>query len=60
MLYYWQNSIINIHEGEIKGFSFRNSFEVYKYVIDKELQHTDDFIFCVTLFAFDLVLDKIS
>ena len=43
-----------------KGFSFRNSFEVYKYVIDKELQHTDDFIFCVTLFAFDLVLDKIS
>jgi hypothetical protein len=27
-------------------------------VIDKELQHTDDFIFYVTHLAFCLVLDK--
>jgi hypothetical protein len=33
--------------------------ELDKYVIDKELQHTDDFIFCVALFAFCFVLDKI-
>jgi hypothetical protein len=31
-----------------------------KYVIDKELQHTEDFIFCVALFAFHFVLEKIS
>jgi len=33
--------------------------ELDKYVIDKELQHTDDFIFCVTLFAFCFVLDPV-
>ena len=33
--------------------------ELDKYAIDKELQHTDDFIFCVALFAFCFVLDKI-
>jgi hypothetical protein len=36
------------------------SFELDKYVIDKELQHDDDFIFCVALFSFHFVLDKIS
>ena len=34
--------------------------EFDKYVIDKELQHIDDFIFCVTPFAFRFVFDKIS
>ena len=36
------------------------SSELNKYVIDKELHHTDDLIFCVALFAFRFVLDKIS
>jgi len=35
-------------------------FELDKYVIDKELQHTDDFTFCVAHFNFCFVLNKIS
>ena len=35
-------------------------FELDKYLIDKELQHTDDFIFCVELVVFRFVLDKID
>ena len=31
-----------------------------RYVINKELQHTDNFIFCVTPFDFWCVLDKAS
>jgi hypothetical protein len=34
--------------------------EFDKYVIDKELQHSDDFTFCATLFDFRFVFDKIS
>ena len=34
--------------------------EFDKYVIDKELQHSDEFTFCVTPFAFRFVFDKIS
>jgi len=33
--------------------------ELDKYVIDKELQHTEDFIFCVALFDLCVVLDKL-
>ena len=31
-----------------------------KYVIDKELQYPDGFIFCVATYAFSFVFDKIS
>ena len=34
--------------------------ELDKYDIDMELQHTDDLIFCVALFTFHFLLDKIS
>ena len=33
---------------------------LYNFAIDKELQQTNDFIFCVALFAFCFVFDKIS
>ena len=33
-------------------------FKLDKYVIDKEFQHTDYFIICVSLFAFRYVLEK--
>ena len=32
------------------------SYELDKYVIDKELQQTDDFIFCVARFLLPFVL----
>ena len=32
--------------------------EFYKYIIDTELQYTDDFTFCVALFAFCFALDN--
>jgi len=35
-------------------------FELDKYVIDKELQHTNDFTFGVAHFNFRFVLNKIS
>jgi hypothetical protein len=35
------------------------SSELDKYVIDKQLQHTDDFIFCLALFTFCFVPDMI-
>ena len=34
--------------------------ELDEYVVDKELQHTEDFIFCVSLFALCIVPKKIS
>jgi hypothetical protein len=34
--------------------------ELNKYVIDKELQHTDNIIFCVAIVGDSFVLDKIS
>ena len=34
--------------------------ELNKYVIDKELQHTDELILCIPPFAFIILLDKIS
>jgi hypothetical protein len=36
------------------------SSELDKYVIDKEFQHTNEFIFYVAHFVFRFVLDKIS
>jgi hypothetical protein len=36
------------------------SSELDKYVLDKEIQHTDNFIFCVARFAFRFVFDKTS
>ena len=35
-------------------------FELYKYVIDKELQHTGGYIPCVTPVAYSFVVDKIG
>ena len=35
-------------------------FKLDKYVIDKEFQHTDYFIICVSLFEFRYVLEKES
>ena len=35
-------------------------YKLDKYVIDKEFQHTDYFIFCVSRFAFRYVLEKES
>ena len=31
-----------------------------KYAIDKELQHSDNFVFCVAFFAFSCVFHKTS
>jgi len=38
----------------------RSELDQYMYVIDKNLQHTHDFIFCVKYFAFCFMLEKIS